>query len=59
VLGSTWEFVGHHKRTTPEGLQRIAAKTAGIIPALDRLHVIRAFAGLRPFTPDGYRSSGF
>jgi sarcosine oxidase subunit beta len=53
LLGSTREFVGYDKRTTPEGLQRIAAKTAGIIPALDRVHVIRAFAGLRPFTPDG------
>jgi sarcosine oxidase subunit beta len=53
LLGSTREFAGYDKRTTPEGLQRIAAKTAGIIPALDRLHVIRAFAGLRPFTPDG------
>ncbi|MGD8846553.1 MAG: FAD-dependent oxidoreductase [Desulfobacteraceae bacterium] len=53
LLGSTREFVGYDKRTTPEGLQRIAAKTAGIIPALNRIHVIRAFAGLRPFTPDG------
>jgi sarcosine oxidase subunit beta len=53
LLGSTREFVGFDKRTTMDGLHRIAAKTARIIPALERLQVIRAFAGLRPFTPDG------
>ncbi|MGD8335780.1 MAG: FAD-dependent oxidoreductase [Desulfobacterales bacterium] len=53
LLGSTREFVGYDKRTTTNGLQRIAAKTAGIIPALEQVNVIRAFAGLRPYTPDG------
>ncbi len=53
LLGSTREFVGYDKRTTTRGLKRIAAKTTGVIPALERIHVIRAFAGLRPFTPDG------
>ena len=53
LLGSTREFVGFDKRTTTDGLHRIAAKTAGIIPALHEVNVIRAFAGLRPHTPDG------
>lgn len=53
LLGSTREFAGYDKSTTTGGLQRIAAKTAGIIPALERVNVIRAFAGLRPYTPDG------
>lgn len=53
MLGSTREFVGYDKRTTIEGLQRIADKTTGIIPALKHINVIRAFAGLRPYTPDG------
>ncbi len=53
LLGSTREFVGFDKRTTTDGLHRIAAKTAGIIPALKQVNVIRAFAGLRPHTPDG------
>ena len=53
LLGSTREFVGFDKRTTPAGLHRIAEKTAGIIPALKQVNVIRAFAGLRPYTPDG------
>jgi sarcosine oxidase subunit beta len=53
LLGSTREFVGYDKRTTIEGLNRIADKTAGIIPALKHINVIRTFAGLRPYTPDG------
>lgn len=53
LLGSTREFVGFDKRTTPDGLHRIADKTAGIIPALKQVNVIRAFAGLRPYTADG------
>ncbi len=53
LLGSTREFVGYDKRNTTKGLQRICAKTAGIIPALEQANVIRAFAGLRPYTPDG------
>jgi len=53
LLGSTREFVGYDKRTTSKGLQSIAAKTAGIVPALEQVNVIRAFAGLRPYTPDG------
>lgn len=53
MLGSTREFVGYDKRTTIEGLQHIADKTTGIIPALKHINVIRAFAGLRPYTPDG------
>jgi sarcosine oxidase subunit beta len=53
LLGSTREFVGFDKRTTPDGMHRIAEKTAGIIPALKQVNVIRTFAGLRPYTPDG------
>jgi len=53
LLGSTREFVGFDKRTTTEGLHRIADKSASIIPALKQTNVIRAFAGLRPYTPDG------
>ncbi len=53
LLGSTREFVGFNKQTTPIHLHRIAAKAVGIIPALTQVHAIRAFAGLRPYTPDG------
>jgi sarcosine oxidase subunit beta len=53
LLGSTREFVGYDSQNTPRGLQQICAKTAGIIPVLEQMKVIRAFAGLRPYTPDG------
>jgi sarcosine oxidase subunit beta len=45
--------VGFDKHTTYEGIQNIANTILRVIPGLENLHVIRAFAGLRPYTPDG------
>jgi sarcosine oxidase subunit beta len=53
LLGSTREFVGFDRRTTVEGLRGIACSTMAVLPALSGLNVIRSFAGLRPYTPDG------
>jgi sarcosine oxidase subunit beta len=53
LIGSTREFVGYDKRTTYEGIQTIASNILRVIPEIGNLHVIRAFAGLRPYTPDG------
>lgn len=53
LLGSTREFVGFDRRTTVEGLRGIARRTMAVLPGLSRLNVIRSFAGLRPYTPDG------
>lgn len=53
LLGSTREFVGYDRCTTVDGMQSIAAACARIVPALREVQVIRAFAGLRPWTPDG------
>jgi sarcosine oxidase subunit beta len=53
LLGSTREFVGFDRRTTVEGLRGIARRTMAVLPGLSDLNVIRSFAGLRPFTPDG------
>ncbi len=53
LIGSTREFVGFDRRTTLEGLRTIAARIAPVLPALNRVPVIRAFGGLRPYTPDG------
>lgn len=53
LIGSTREFVGFDKHTTYEGIQNIANTILRVIPGLENLHVIRAFAGLRPYTPDG------
>ncbi len=53
LLGSTREFVGPDRRTTIDGIERIARRTTALLPALRRVNVIRSFAGLRPYTPDG------
>ena len=53
LLGSTREFVGFDKRTTYEGINNILRNTSRIIPQLKNMHIIRSFAGLRPYTPDG------
>lgn len=53
VLGSTREFAGFDKRVTAAGIQHIAANVSAILPAVRKMKIIRAFAGLRPYTPDG------
>jgi glycine/D-amino acid oxidase-like deaminating enzyme len=53
LIGSTREFVGFDRRTTFAGIRTMAGRIAPIIPALKRVPVIRTFAGLRPYTPDG------
>jgi glycine/D-amino acid oxidase-like deaminating enzyme len=53
LLGSTREFVGFDRRTTLPALKGIINRTVKIIPGLRECTVIRSFAGLRPYTPDG------
>jgi sarcosine oxidase subunit beta len=53
LIGSTREFAGFDRRTTYEGINNIARQILRVIPRLKELQVIRAFAGLRPYTPDG------
>ncbi|MGD8561982.1 MAG: FAD-dependent oxidoreductase [Desulfarculaceae bacterium] len=53
LVGSTREFAGFDRSVTRAGLLQIAANAARLIPALKKLHIIRSFAGLRPYTPDG------
>lgn len=53
LIGSTREFVGYNRQTTLDGLVQIAHRARQIIPSLQGLKVIRSFAGLRPYTPDG------
>jgi sarcosine oxidase subunit beta len=53
LLGSTREFVGYDCRTTLRGIRGIAERAARIVPGLRDVQIIRAFAGLRPYTPGG------
>lgn len=53
LLGSTREFAGYDNQVTTRGLKHIAEKSIHILPVLEKVKIIRAFAGLRPYTPDG------
>lgn len=53
LIGSTREFVGMNKNTTPEGINSIAKHIIMLFPQLKEINIIRTFAGLRPYTPDG------
>ena len=53
LIGSTREFVGFDSSTTRDGRDRVAANASRLVPALSGMRMIRSFAGLRPFTPDG------
>ena len=45
--------MGFDKRTTYDGIHTIASNISRVIPKIGYLRVIRAFAGFRPYTPDG------
>jgi len=53
LIGGTREFVGYDTNTTPEALAAIIRHATNILPELKNIHIIRTFAGLRPYTPDG------
>ena len=53
ILGTTREFVGFNKCVTIEGMHHIINHVSAILPWIRQLSFIRAFAGLRPHTPDG------
>lgn len=53
LIGSTREFVDLDKRPTWQAMKLLASRAQRMLPHLKDLSVIRAFAGLRPYTPDG------
>ncbi len=53
LLGSSREFVGVNKRSTADVLEMIAKRATHFFPRLKNVSIIRTFAGLRPYTPDG------
>jgi sarcosine oxidase subunit beta len=52
IIGATVEDVGFDKRVTPDTIDHFARGVVAHYPGLAGLHVIRAWAGLRPVTPD-------
>lgn len=53
LIGGTREFAGFDRRVTLQGLTGLARTALELVPALATAHLIRAFAGLRPWSPDG------
>jgi glycine oxidase len=52
VLGVTIEEAGFDERATLAGVRLILDRAAAIVPAIGELTPLRAWAGLRPATPD-------
>jgi len=53
LIGSTREFAGFDNNTTPDAINAIAKNAIDFLPWIKDLDVIRSFAGLRPYSPDG------
>ena len=53
LVGSTREYVGMDTTSTYEAIVDLASQAVELMPSLENVHIIRAFAGLRPATPDG------
>lgn len=58
LFGSTLEYTGFEKSTTPEALDELTQSACSLIPALADLPVELHWAGLRPGTPDGVPAIG-
>jgi len=52
-LGSSKEFVGYNRGNTFEAMATSAQKAIHFYPQLSPFHIIRAYAGLRPYVEDG------
>jgi len=53
LCGATVEHAGFSAEVTDAGAKCVADATAGLLPALASLPVVRRWTGLRPGTPDG------
>jgi glycine/D-amino acid oxidase-like deaminating enzyme len=54
LCGSSREFAGFNVDVDMTTVQRLLADCVRIVPDLADLRVIRGYAGLRPFSPDGH-----
>lgn len=53
IIGGTREMAGYDRENTLEAIETILKRAIRFFPALKDICIVRAFAGLRPFTPDG------
>jgi glycine/D-amino acid oxidase-like deaminating enzyme len=54
LVGSSREFAGHDREVNRQRLAQIAVRATRMVPRLARRRIIRTYAGLRPWTPDGH-----
>lgn len=59
LIGATREFVGYDTHVSLEGMMAIARNIVRLLPGLQSFHIIRVFAGLRPYSPDGLPFLGY
>jgi glycine/D-amino acid oxidase-like deaminating enzyme len=53
IVGSTREMAEYDMRSTFPGIHELVRQLLELTPALAHVHLLRAYAGLRPLTPDG------
>jgi sarcosine oxidase subunit beta len=53
IVGSTRELANYDKRSTYQGIRELVHQLLELAPKLANVHLLRAYAGLRPLTPDG------
>jgi glycine/D-amino acid oxidase-like deaminating enzyme len=53
LCGETGDFVGLDRTVTPDAIRSVAQRVVRLLPALAKAQVLRSFAGLRPWPPDG------
>jgi glycine/D-amino acid oxidase-like deaminating enzyme len=53
IVGSTRELADYDKRSTYDGIRELVHQLLELTPKLANVHLLRAYAGLRPLTPDG------
>ena len=53
LIGGTREWVDFDRAATSDAMEAIAKRAIRFFPSLESVHIVRSFAGLRPYTPDG------
>ncbi len=53
IAGTTMEHAGFAAEVTEAGVATIRERVEALVPALRESRILRAWAGLRPWTPDG------
>jgi glycine/D-amino acid oxidase-like deaminating enzyme len=52
LLGSSRQFVGDDRSVSIDVIQAIASRACRFLPRLEKVQIIRSYAGLRPWSPD-------